>query len=74
MTSVAGLHGVDVSRHDPKLDHVAGFKVVAVDGGDTEKVCGFVENVHMGLLGFLGLSEAEALPYVPAGTGTTGNT
>ncbi len=46
MASVPGLYGVDVARHDPQLDHVTGFDVVGVYSCDTEKVCGFVDNVH----------------------------
>ena len=46
MASVPGLYGVDVARHDPQLDHVTGFQVVGVCSGDTEKVCGFVDDVH----------------------------
>jgi hypothetical protein len=48
---VPGLYGVYVAGHDPQLDHIARFDVIGVYGCDAEKVCGFVENVHMGFGG-----------------------
>ena len=46
MASSAGLYGVNVARHDPKLDHWARFDIVRCDGRDADQVEGFVEDVH----------------------------
>ena len=55
VASVAGLYGVNVAGHNPELDHITGFQVVRVDRSDTEKVSGFVYDVHMGFVRVCGV-------------------